>query len=136
MLVRVVDATAVSAVLFAEPAADHIVSKLENSVVLAPTVLESHLCEICMQKLHDRETDTRTADDGFKERYLEALSLMQVMELYYIKQDPAEIVRFAVERNITVNEAYYQRLVYAFDAELVSLNEATINAATVQSLSA
>ena len=131
MRVRVVDATAVSAVLFAEPAADYIVEQLEHAVVVAPSVLESHLCEICMQKLHD----TKEHDYGIGNQYLEALSQLQVMDLHYIKQDPSEIVRFAAERNITVNEAYYQRLVFAFDAELVSLNEASVNTRTVPPLS-
>lgn len=118
MLVRVVDATAVSAVLFGEPSADQIVEKLDDAVLVAPTVLEAHLCEICLQKMHDGEVS--------HERYLQAMSLLQVLELQIVKQDPAEIVRFAAENNISINEAYYQRLAYAFKAELVSLDEIVI----------
>ncbi|MDZ7737163.1 MAG: hypothetical protein U5P41_14550 [Gammaproteobacteria bacterium] len=128
MLVRVVDATAVSAVLFGEPAADYIVEQLEDAVIIVPTVLESHLCEICLQKMDD--------GDGYDGRYLEALSLLQVMDLHTIKQDPSEIVRFAAEKNITVSEAYYLRLVYAFDADLVSLNETLIHPETAEILTA
>lgn len=128
MLIRVVDATAVSAVLFGEPAAEYIVEQLEDAVIIAPTVLESHLCEICLQKMDD--------SDGYDGHYLEALSLLQVMDLHYIKQDPSEIVRFAAERNITVSEAYYLRLVYAFDADLVSLNETRIHPDAAEILSA
>lgn len=115
MLVRVVDATAVSAVLFGDPAAEQIVQQLDDAVLVAPTVLENHLCEICLQKIHDGE-----ADEG---HYLEALSLLQVLDLQTIKQDPGEIVRFANKHQVSINEAYYLRLAHAFSAELVSLNE-------------
>ena len=128
MLVRVVDATAVSAVLFGDPAADQIVQQLDDAILVAPTVLENHLCEICLQRMHDGEAE--------ESHYLEALGLLQVLDLQVIKQDPGEIVRFAKEYRVSINEAYYLRLAHAFSAELVSLNEAATAPVTLGRVSA
>lgn len=115
MQVRVVDATAIAALLFAEPAADEIVEQLDEAVIVAPTVLECDLCRLCLEKIHDAEESTNY--------YLEALRLLQDLKLEYVQQEAMEVVSFAAEHGLTINQAYYLRLVTILDAGLVSLNK-------------
>lgn len=128
MQVQVVDATAVAALLFADPLAEQVVEQLDEAVIVAPTILESDLCILCLEKVSAKEESA--------EHYLEALKLLQDLKLEYIQQDIADVVRFAAERNLTINQAYYLRLVSILDAGLVSLSQNLMHDRKIQPLTA
>lgn len=128
MQVRVVDATAVAALLFAEPSAEEIIEQLDEAVIVAPTVLEADLCRLCLDKIHDAE--------DYANYYLEALRLVQDLKLEYVTQEAIDVVSFAAERGLSINQAYYLRLAAILDAGLVSLNKNLVYDREIQPLMA
>ncbi|MGH9875766.1 MAG: type II toxin-antitoxin system VapC family toxin [Pyrinomonadaceae bacterium] len=52
MSVKVVDASAIAALLFGEPEAPTIAAQLRNTKLAAPTLLPFEVASVCLKKLH------------------------------------------------------------------------------------
>lgn len=114
MSVQVIDATALAALIFGEPAAEAIAERIQHSELITPEILRGDLAEICMYKI--------IHDGVAPDLCLAAMRLLDGIGLRYIEQAPADVIRFALERQLTTREAYYVRLAESVDTELVSLN--------------
>jgi len=51
MTVKVVDASALAALLFGEPEAEKVASRLEKSRLVAPALLGFEIASVCLKKL-------------------------------------------------------------------------------------
>ena len=110
----VVDASALAALLFGEPAGPEVADRLDGRVLLAPTLLRYELASVCLKKARE-EPEKGTG----LFRSLALLSRLGVREV----QIPTEgLVDLARETGLTAYDAAYLWLARELDAELVSLD--------------
>ena len=112
--VKVVDASAVAALLFGEPAAEDILQQLGEAALVAPTLLRYEVGSVCLKKL------VRYGDQS--EALLEALALLDRMEIEEIDIPIADATILAVASHLTLYDAAYLWLATSLDAELITLN--------------
>ena len=110
----VVDASALAALLFGEPAGPEVADRLDGRVLLAPTLLRYELASVCLKKAREEP------DKGSELfRSLALLSRLGVREV----QIPTDgLVDVARETGLTAYDAAYLWLARELDAELVSLD--------------
>jgi predicted nucleic acid-binding protein len=116
----VVDASALAAILFGEPAGPEMVKRLEDRALLAPTLLRYELASVCVRK--GREAPEKEKD------LLLAFSLLSRLGIEEIQVPPEALVEVARKSGLTAYDAAYLWLARAMDVELVSL-DARLNAA-------
>jgi len=121
MPVKVVDASALAAVLFAEPEADAIAGRLHGSELAAPTLLPFEIASVCLKKIR-RHPDQRS-------ELLAAYRLMERMAILEIEVNLSEAVVLAEAEQLTIYDASYLWLAHSLDAELVTLDAELTNAA-------
>ncbi|MGH7587209.1 MAG: type II toxin-antitoxin system VapC family toxin [Gemmatimonadota bacterium] len=114
MAVKVVDASALASVLFGESAGGSIASRLEASLVMAPTLLRYEIASVCRKKI-GRHPERRGA-------LLEALSLFLDLEIGEVEIPPLEVTSLAEESGLTVYDASYLWLSRQLDANLITLD--------------
>lgn len=115
MPARVVDASAIAAVLFGEPAADRLAETLDDGPLFAPTLLRYELGNVCLQKIR-RHPDRR-------EDLLTALALFARVDLREVEVPAVEATETAERADLTVYDAAYLWLARTLAAELVTLDE-------------
>ena len=120
--VKVVDASAMAALLFNEPRADEIASGLGEGELAAPTLLRYEIGSVCLKKI-ERYPARRGA-------LLRALSFMDGMNMHELEVRLGEVVALARRERLTVYDASYLWLARALDAELVTLDERLSRAAS------
>jgi predicted nucleic acid-binding protein len=121
MAVRVVDASAVAALLFGEPEADTIATQLDNVRLLVPSLLGFELANVCLIKMrrHPEQREAlRTAFDLYEHLGLEEVTV-----------DHAGVLDVAETTGLTAYDASYLWLARMFDAELVTLDRQLAKAA-------
>lgn len=118
---RVVDASALGAVLFGEPEADEVAQRLGDSVLVAPGLLRFELANVCWKKIrrHPEERD----------RLLAALGLADDLEIFEVEVRFGEVVELAETEGLTAYDASYLWLARALDLGLVTLDGALAQAA-------
>ena len=125
MAVKVVDASAMAALLFGEPEAERVSALLANSRLVAPTLLGFELANVCLIKCRrhpDQDASLRMAF-GMRAR-------MQVEE---IEIDQDENLALAAATGLTAYDASYLWLARRLDAELVTLDRQLGKAAAMAS---
>ncbi len=110
---RVVDASAVAAVLFGEPDAERIAQELEGQDLCAPSLLPYELASVARKKA--------AAVPAMAERIVGALGLYSRMGVRLVDVDPVDAVRVADEFALTTYDAAYLSLARDFDLPLVTL---------------
>jgi len=121
MAVKVVDASALAAVLFGEPEAETMVDRLQGYALAAPLLLSFELASICLKKVK-RYPAKRTL-------LLEALELFGQMDIAQIKVNVCEVVTLAEQKRLSTYDASYVWLAQQFGAELVTLDKTLDKAA-------
>jgi predicted nucleic acid-binding protein len=118
---RVVDASALGAVLFAEPEADEVAGRLEGVVLIAPALLRFEVANICWKKMrrHPEKRDALVA----------AHDLLARMEIHEVEVRFEEVLELAEADGITVYDASYLWLGRTLDLELVTLDRGLARAA-------
>lgn len=116
MPVRVVDASALGALLFAEPDADLIVDSVRGCSLAAPVLLWYEMASICRKKLATHP------ESGLQ--ILEAYSLLEAMDIHGYDVDYPETIALAAETGLTTYDCSYLWLAGALGAELVTLDAA------------
>jgi len=111
---RVVDASALAALLFGEPRAAVVASRLANASLAAPTLLRYEIASVCLKKLSLYPTRQRVL--------LKALSVLDEIDLREVEVPADEIVTLAKRKRISVYDASYLWLARALEAELVTLD--------------
>ena len=115
MPVKVVDASAVSALLFAERDAEEIANRIRGHSLASPALLTFEVASVCLKKM--RRHPAR------KTLLLAAYSLLSRMEIAETAVDGSEVVVFAEHRGLTVYDADYLWLAQKLGAELVTLDK-------------
>ncbi len=110
---KVVDASALGALLFGEPRAAAVAERLERCELAAPTLLRYEIASIGLKKLRRYPRQRRAL--------LEALELFERLSLRELPLPTEEIVKLARRRRLTVYDAAYLWLARSLDAELVTL---------------
>jgi predicted nucleic acid-binding protein len=121
MPARVVDASALAAVLFGEPAGQKVTKALGRGPVFAPTLLPYEVGSVCLKKIR-RHSHRRTD-------LLASLELLHRLDIQEVEVPAGDATELAERTNLTVYDAAYLWLAASLDAELVTLDEALESAA-------
>jgi predicted nucleic acid-binding protein len=122
MAVKVVDASAVAAIVFQEPGADEVDGQLADSVLAAPALLQFELTNICRTKLRQFPDQREALIDQF------SAGMAIPIEAHEI--DHLGTLALANRFNLTAYDASYLWLARELDAELVTLDKHLARAAT------
>ncbi len=115
MTVRVVDASALGALLFGEPRAEEVVRALGEEPLAAPALLPFELASVCLKK-------TMTHPDR-SDAIVDAFGLFRRMSIDIVEVDHAETVLLARETGLTTYDASYLWLTRELSGQLVSLDD-------------
>ena len=114
MRVRVVDASALGALVFGEPKAEEIARMLADAPMAAPALLWFELASICLKKIKAHPTQT--------ERIFEAFRLASHLPIEIVGVDHSAVVELAKETGLTTYDASYLWLVLHLQGDLVTLD--------------
>ncbi|HEY7297781.1 MAG TPA: type II toxin-antitoxin system VapC family toxin [Xanthobacteraceae bacterium] len=112
---KVVDASAVVALLFNELTQEKIVPRLRGASLHAPDLLEYEVANACLKKIR--------ASPGERQLLLEVFSLLNALSIALERINPAETIALAERTNLSVYDASYLWLARALDTELVTLDD-------------
>lgn len=118
---RVVDASALGAILFGEPEADEVADRLGDGVLIAPALLRFELANICWKKIR-RHPEKREA-------LVAGHTLLEQMEIHEVEVRFGEVLELAESEGITAYDASYFWLAGVLDLGLVTLDRALAGAA-------
>lgn len=113
---KVVDASALAALLFGEPEAEAVAERLDGARLVAPSLLAFELANVCLVKWR-RHRDQREA-------LLAGLALRSRLGVEEIAVDHDRIVELALETGLTAYDSSYLWLARRLGAELVTLDKA------------
>lgn len=99
MNVRVVDASALGAIVFGEPRAHEIASALSRTVLIAPALLPFEMASICLKKIKDHPAQ--------KEMIIKAFEASGKLAIDYIEVERAQVIALAEETGLTTYDATY-----------------------------
>ena len=112
--VKVVDASALAALLFGEPEADAIAASLEGARLTAPALLGFELANVCLTKMrrHPAQREALRAAFGLTDR----------LAVETVAVDHGAALDLAEATGLTVYDASYLWLARALGGELVTLD--------------
>lgn len=119
---KVVDASAIAALLFQEPNGEAIVRQLEGFRLVAPSLFGYELANVCWLKCRRFPANQALLLAGF--------ARLRRLEIGELPVDHDEVVRLAAEAGFTAYDASYLWLARRLGAELVTLDAALLKAAT------
>lgn len=120
--VKVVDASALAALLFDEPEAEAVAARLDGARLVAPGLLAFELANVCLTKCR-RHPDRREA-------ILVAFQLRGRLGVEELAVDHAGVLGLALKTGLTAYDASYLYLARQLGAELVTLDKTLGQAAT------
>ncbi|HJU15340.1 MAG TPA: type II toxin-antitoxin system VapC family toxin [Stellaceae bacterium] len=123
MAVKVVDASALAALLFGEPEAEAVAERLGDSRLVAPTLLGFELANVCLVKCRRYPEKQPALTAAFRLR-----TRLGVEE---VAVDRDGILELAAMTGLTAYDASYLWLARQFGAELVTLDRQLAQAAAV-----
>jgi len=112
---KVVDASAIVALLFDEPTRESVVSRLRDVSLHAPGMLEFEVASACLKKMRARPVE--------RAALLEAFSLFEALSIQLENIDPMQAIALAERTRLSVYDASYLWLARALGVELVTLDE-------------
>ena len=121
MPVRVADASAVAAVLFHEPEADEVESRLRGYRLSAPALLTYELANVCWKKSLRRPHER----SGFRR----ALARLPQLGIHLTPVSASSMVTLALETDLSAYDASYLWLTLEMGAPLVTLDRKLANVA-------
>lgn len=122
MRAEVVDASALAALLFGEPAAERIADLLDGAELFAPSLVRYEIASVCLKKLHEypsRRGSLRAA-----------LDLYPRLGVVEAEVPVAELADLATRAGVTAYDAAYLWLARLSAAPLLTLDAALARAAT------
>src|SRR6185437_14102654 len=117
MAVKVVDASAIAALLFGEPEADTVAERLAEGRLVAPSLLEFELANVCLLKSRQHPG------------LMAAFRLRARLGVEEIAVDHGGVVGLAAATGLTAYDASYLWLARELGAELVTLDRKLARAA-------
>lgn len=112
---KVVDASAVVALLFNELTRETVVERLRGALLHAPGLLEFEVANACLQKM--------VASPDERQALLEAFSLLDTLSIALERINIAEAITLAKKTKLSLYDASYLWLARALNAELVTLDD-------------
>jgi predicted nucleic acid-binding protein len=114
MAVKVVDASALAALLFGEPEGEAIVARLEDSRLVAPILLGFELANVCLIKTRRHPVQAQALTAAFKLRHRLGVEEIAI--------DHDQVLGLAAQTGLTGYDASYLWLARQLGAELVTLD--------------
>ena len=114
MAVKVVDASALAALLFDEPEATAVADRLEDGNLVAPALLSFEIASVCLKKLRNNPQQ--------REALLAAFALYARMPIEILEVDHADTLQVAEALGLSSYDAAYLWLAQKLAAELVTLD--------------
>ena len=111
--IRVIDASALAALVFDEPEADAIAERIHGCDLVAPTLLDFEMANVCLVKLR-RHNASRAA--------LLAAFAMPGLRIETVCVDQPAVVLLAEQTGLTAYDASYLWLARALGAGLITLD--------------
>jgi predicted nucleic acid-binding protein len=118
---KVVDASAVAAVLFNEPEAEGVADQLRDARLVAPSLLGFELANVCLIKSRRQSDQMPTL--------IEAFRLWDQLGVAAMAVDHVGVVALAAETGLTAYDASYLWLSHRLGAPLVTLDRKLAHAA-------
>lgn len=112
--IKVVDASAVAAVVFGEPDAEAVAQRLEGAGLVAPALLGFELANVCLVKMR-RQPERRDALRA-------AFPLVARLRVETVAVDYPAVVELAEAIGLSAYDASYLWLARSLGAELVTLD--------------
>jgi len=113
MAAKVVDASALGALLFGEPDGAAVAERLRGAGLIAPALMPFEVANTCLKKMR-RHPDQRDA-------LMIAFGLLDRMEVGVVEVDPGEVLAVAERSGLTTYDASYLWLARIMNSELVTL---------------
>jgi predicted nucleic acid-binding protein len=114
MPVRVVDASALGAVVFGEPQAEEIAGLLKGALLIAPALLPFEMASICLKKIK--------AHPAKRALILEAYNASGLLDLEYLEVEHQEVIALAEQTGLTTYDTAYLWLARQTGSLLVTLD--------------
>jgi len=124
MPVRVVDASALGALVFNEPNAEEVANALSIGTIVAPSLLWFELASIALRKMviHHKQ----------KDQILNAFQLGRHLAIEVVEVDHSKVIELARKAGLTSYDASYLWLALHLGGELVTLDKKLKKAALQQ----
>ena len=114
MAVKVIDASALAAILYAEPEADWVPSEAGEATLAAPALIEYELGNVCWQKLRRHPQQAKALRAAFH--------AMGEMQLQLHDVEPDGVLALAESAGISYYDASYLWLAGHLAVPLISLD--------------
>ncbi|MCK5418963.1 MAG: type II toxin-antitoxin system VapC family toxin [Desulfobacterales bacterium] len=115
MPVKVVDASALGALVFGEPKAEAIASELMGATLAAPPLLRFELASICLKKIKKHSTQAQEILAAFRLSKRLAIEIVEVVH--------PEVIQLARKTGLTTYDASYLWLAYQLNGQVVTLDK-------------
>ncbi|HEY3799450.1 MAG TPA: type II toxin-antitoxin system VapC family toxin [Caulobacteraceae bacterium] len=115
MVAKVVDASALAAMIFEEPEAAEIEAKLAGAELYAPELLAYELANICVKKCR--------RDPELRSTYLAAYAVIARVVVEAMPVDHRAVPAFSLRTGLTAYDASYLWLAAELGLELVTLDK-------------
>lgn len=112
--IKIVDTSALAAVLFAEPEADTIAERLTGARLAAPSLLNYELANVCLTKIKRQPSQREALRAAFR--------LVHRLNVETVGVDHAAVLDLAEATGLTAYDASYLWLARSLSAELVTLD--------------
>jgi len=114
MPARVVDASAIAALIHAESGSEEIAESLAGATLIAPALLPHELDSVCAKKIRGNPRDRR--------RLLEARALADELGITLLELDHAGVIELALETGLTAYDSAYLWLALDRGVDVVTLD--------------
>jgi predicted nucleic acid-binding protein len=121
IVIKVIDASALAAVLFAEAAAEEVAAQVDGYELVAPALIDFELVNICITKIR-RMPDLRV---DLLARY----AMRQSIRIETMEVDHTAVLALAQRTGLTGCDASYLHLARTLEVELVTLDRQLAEAA-------
>ena len=119
--VKIVNASALAAVLFAEPDGIDIAKNLATGDLFAPTLLGYEIANVCLRKLR--------ANPRQRREFIAAFANWSAMGIQLVPVEHAVVLALAEQFRLTAYDASYLWLALTLGAQLVTLDRRLARAA-------
>lgn len=112
---KVVDASALAAIAFAEPGAEHVIDQIDGHRLHAPALVIFEVMNVAWKRAKKQPRATAL--------FLEALEVLQGLSLRFRGIDQDAVVKLGLETGLTAYDASYLWLSRALRMPLVTLDK-------------
>jgi predicted nucleic acid-binding protein len=115
MPVKVIDASALAAILFNEPDSGRVVSRIAGDALVAPQLISFEVASACFKKIRAHPSQSKMLVAAFR--------LMDRLDIDMTFVDLADVIALAQDTGLTVYDASYLWLARLLKCELVTLDK-------------